>query len=104
MKENIFAVPDDIKKKLNIQTGQKETAQDRILQIFAEAERIGKTELSIAEVTAAYYNLYTAKRKDGIKDKKMITLLLCLLKGGKKDNGALASAGRGKFKIRKSKK
>ena len=108
MKENIFMVSDELKEKLKIKTKHKETDKDRVLKIFWEAKRMGKTELSIDEVTAAYYNLYTAKAKgnakEKIKDKKTITFLLCVLKGRKKDNGELESAGRGMFRLRKGKK
>ena len=106
MEENIFTVSDELKEKLKIKTKHKETDTDRVLKIFWEAKRMGKTVLSINEVTAAYYNLYTAKEKKNkkIKDKKTITFLLCDLKGRSKDNGALKSAGRGKFKLRENKR
>ena len=63
MEENIFTVSDELKEKLKIKTKHKETDKDRIIKIFMEAKRMGKTVLSIDEVTAAYYNLYTAKDK-----------------------------------------
>lgn len=101
MNKSLFSVSDDIKKKLDIHVKTKPTVRDKILRIFAEAEKMGKTELSIEEITAAYYNLYTATGQEGIKNKKVITLFLFTLKGGKEDNGVLQSAGRGKFKIRR---
>lgn len=107
MKENIFMVSDEIEKELKIKTERKETDKDRIIKIFMEGKKMGKTELSINEVTAAYYNLYTAKEKGKkkIKDKKTITFLLCVLKGRSKDNGILARGEkRGMFKLRATQK
>ncbi len=98
---NTFIVSDDIKKKLDIQAKKKETVQDKILKIFTDAAKIGKKELSVNEVTAAYYNLYTSTGKEKVKNKKVITMFLYLLKGGKDDNGKIESVGRGKFRLRK---
>lgn len=107
MDENVFMVSDKIAEELQIKKQHKETDKDRIIKIFMEAKRMGKTELSINEVTAAYYNLYTIKEKGKkkIKDKKTITFLLCVLKGRTEDNGVLARGSkRGMFKLRSTKK
>lgn len=104
MNENLFTVPDNVKNKLNIKIKKKETIKDKILRIFDEAAKMGKKELSVDEITAAYYNLYSASGKESIKNKKLITLFLFTLKGGTKNNGVLESVGRGKFKLREGKK
>ena len=101
--QNIFSVPEDVQKRLNIGC-RSMSVEDEILEIFRQAAELDKNELSIDEVTAAYYNLFTLGRGRKEKNKKVITNRLFLMKGGTKDNGVLESLGKGVFRIRQNKK
>lgn len=60
---------------------KKPNMTDEILQIFTEAEKIGKTQLTLDEITIAYYNMFTKKHNEktgsqDFKNKKDIALKL----------------------------
>lgn len=100
----MFRVPEDIQKKLNINGKRSTRIDDEILEIFYQAEKeFGKKQLTIDEITAAYYNLFTLGEGKKEKNKKAITNRLFLMKGGKEDNGVLEALGRGIFRIRPKK-
>lgn len=57
---------------------------DEVMQIFYAAQKAGKETLTLDEITAVYYNLFTKQDKTKkIKIKKEITLKLFNMKGQK---------------------
>ena len=54
---NIFETTKEIQKKLNVKMKSERNMTEEILEIFRIAEeKYGKTELTVDEITIAYYN------------------------------------------------
>lgn len=103
MKENekIFNLDVAVAKALGMKPPCPRNMDNEILKIFEIAEtETGKTELSVDEITSAYYNLYTAKQLAPLRSKKTITLKLFKMKGGRDNDGVLESTRRGYYRIR----
>lgn len=103
--QDMFSLPKDVQDRL--ETGRRSTTiNDEILEIFRRAKNeYNKTELSINEITAAYYNIFTVGRKQKERNRKDITNRLFLMKTSTKKRPALLeSAGRGKFRICENRK
>ena len=97
---NMFILPKEVEERLQI--GKRSmTINDEIVEIFRRAkEEYGKTELSIHEITAAYYNIFTLGQGRKERNRKDITNRLFLMKSSTKKRAAiLENAGRGKFKL-----
>lgn len=80
-----------------------------IMNIFYKAKKIGKTELSLDEITVAYYNMYTKPEKDRgievkIKTKNDIAVKLFAMRGNKKHPGVieLVPGTRGLYRIKEN--
>lgn len=100
--KNVFEVSKDIQKKLKIKVGIERNMTKEILEIFRVAKsEFNKEELTVDEITAAYYNMFTEKSGAPIRDKKAISMKLFLMKGGTKDDGILESVSKGVYRIRK---
>lgn len=84
---------------------KKATMTDDILNIFvvAQTQNPLKKELTLDEITAAYYNLVTKETPGAkIKTKKDIALKLFMMRGQKKNNGKieLVPGSRGLYRLR----
>lgn len=102
----MFTVDKATQEKLGIkQKSKRHNMTDGILRIFYMAERdLKKQALTVDEIVAAYYNMYTVTRIDPKeRDKKAIIMKLFLMKGGTADNGILETIQKGVYRIRKSK-
>ena len=105
MVANMFRVTAEVQKRLNINGRRSTRIDDEILEIFDQAKKeFGKTELTIDEITAAYYNLFTLGKGKKEKNKKAITNRLFIMKGGTDDDGVLEALGKGVFRIRPAQK
>lgn len=103
---HIFSVDKATQEKLGIkQKSKRHNMTDGILRIFYMAERDLKRQvLTVDEIVAAYYNMYTVTGIDPKeRDKKAIIMKLFLMKGGTADNGILETTQKGVYRIRKSK-
>lgn len=103
--ENIFIVEDSVaKEKLGLSnTSKKKNMTDEVMQIFYAAQSAGKETLTLDEITAAYYNLFTKQDKTKkIKTKKEIALKLFNMKGKKDNNGLieLVPGSKGVYRLR----
>ncbi len=99
---NIFETTKEIQKKLNVKMKSERNMTEEILEIFRIAEeKYGKTELTVDEITIAYYNMFTEAKGAPIRDKKAISMKLFLMKGGTEDNGILETTSKGVYRLRK---
>ena len=100
--ENIFEVSKEVEKKLKIKVRAERNMTKEILEIFRVAkDEFNKDELTVDEITAAYYNMFTKKNGTHPRDKKAISMKLFLMKGGTKDDGVLETTAKGVYRIRK---
>ena len=103
---SIFYITPEEQKKLHISSKPKKTTMtDDILNIFtvAKIQNPLKNELTLDEITAAYYNLITKETPGAkIKTKKDIALKLFMMRGQKKNNGKieLVPGSRGLYRLR----
>lgn len=99
---NIFEASKEVQRQLNVKVKLERNMTEEILEIFQVAKsKFNKTELTIDEITIAYYNMFTESNKAPIRNKKAISMKLFLMKGGTKDNGILEAVGKGVYRIRK---
>ena len=105
---SIFFVTAEEQAKLHISAKpKKQTMTDEIIHIFTVAKMMDehKNELTLDEITAAYYNMVT-KQTPGVKlkTKKDIALKLFMMRGQKKNNGVieLVPGKRGTYRLKKS--
>ncbi len=97
-----FDITEDMEAILRVSPSYPRNMTKQILKIFEVAEKeLGKNKLTVNEITAAYYNLFSSKKLAPVRDKKAITLKLFLMKGGKKNNGILERVGNGRIGIYK---
>lgn len=99
---NIFETTKEVQKKLNVKVKTERNMTEEILEIFRIAEeKYGKTELTVDEITIAYYNMFTETKGAPVRNKKAISMKLFLMKGGADDNGILETSSKGVYRIRK---
>ena len=73
MSFNTNIADENIKKELGLTSKPRAmTMSDEIMQIFKEAKDAGHTELSLNEITAAYYNMFTKPNNGPLKKKNRI--------------------------------
>jgi hypothetical protein len=105
---SIFFVTAEEQAKLHISAKQKkQTMTDDIINIFITAKMLNehKNELTLDEITAAYYNMVTKQTPGAkLKTKKDIALKLFMMRGQKKNNGVieLVPGKRGTYRLKKS--
>ena len=105
---SIFFVTAEEQAKLHISAKQKkQTMTDDIINIFMTAKMLNehKNELTLDEITAAYYNMVTKQTPGAkLKTKKDIALKLFMMRGQKKNNGVieLVPGKRGTYRLKKS--
>ena len=105
---SIFFVTAEEQAKLHISAKQKkQTMNDDIINIFitAKMQNEHKNELTLDEITAAYYNMFTKQTPGAkLKTKKDIALKLFMMRGQKKNNGVieLVPGKRGTYRLKKS--
>lgn len=99
---NIFETTKEIQKKLNVKVKAERNMTEEILEIFRVAkDKFNKTELTVDEITIAYYNMFTEPNGAPVRNKKAISMKLFLMKGGTEDNGILETTSKGVYRIRK---
>ena len=99
----MFMLSKEQKEKLGInKKTPRHNMTDGILKIFYMAERdLGKPVLSVDDIVAAYYNMYTVTKIDKKeRNKKAIIMRLFLMKGGTADNGILENVQKGMYRVR----
>ena len=70
---NTNIADENIKKELGLTSKPRAmTMSDEIMCIFKEAKEAGRTELSLNEITAAYYNMFTKPNNGSLKKKNRI--------------------------------
>jgi hypothetical protein len=95
--DEIFNLDDKTKEKLQLTTKFQRNMTSEILEIFKTVKkRLGKTELSVDEITAAYYNMFTRNFGTPLRNKKAIIMKLFLMKGGKDGKNGELEAVEGK--------
>lgn len=74
MKFNTTITDDAIKKALEL-SGKKRkiTMSDEIMEIFKAARAAGQNELTLNDITAAYYNMFTKPNNGPLKAKHRIS-------------------------------
>lgn len=102
--DNIFSVNKAEKKALGI-INKRDMMSKNILEIFKKAREIDpkKTELTLDEITMAYYNLYTKVEGGSIKVKKNMTQKLYIMRQVDKSI-ELVPGTRGKYRLTIKKK
>lgn len=99
---NIFETSKEVQRQLNVKVKLERNMTEEILEIFRIAEdKYGKTELTVDEITIAYYNMFTEAKGAPVRNKKAISMKLFLMKGGADDNGILETTSKGIYRIRK---
>lgn len=109
-KDSIFYATDETKKELKLEN--KQCMEDNIKSIFvlARMEKSSKTELTLEEITIAYYNLITKPEKEAnpgkkipVKTKKDIAQKLFMMRQDKKNVKAtieLVPGVRGTYRLK----
>jgi len=99
---NVFEASKEIQSKLNVKVKLERNMTEEILEIFRVAkEQFQKEELTVDEITIAYYNMFTEPNGAPLRNKKAISMKLFLMKGGTADNGILETISKGVYRIRK---
>lgn len=110
--ESMFVVDAKVADELGVSLRSmvtKGAMTPNIMNIFYRAKEIGKTELSLDEITVAYYNMYTKPEKDKgievkVKTKNDIAVKLFSMRGNKKRPGfiELVPGTRGLYRIKEN--